>query len=203
MRTLVRRDLKDEDSNNYRWTNDEVDRMVDRAIREYSIAAPYEQKATKATTSNSRIISVSTLTNVILYFAVEFPISLYPPEYQRFSLIGTDIRLEGERLGDGTNSYIYYGAMHDIDATTWTIPVAHEHIIATGAVAYAMLQYGAYSGNRVNVGGLQTPMDFIKWGERYLDEFKKELKKLKSRVRQQTLYAPATPLQSKTTDWGP
>ena len=27
MRTLVRRDLHDEDSNNYRWSNDELDRL--------------------------------------------------------------------------------------------------------------------------------------------------------------------------------
>jgi len=28
MRTIVRRDLKDEDAGNYRWTNDELDRHI-------------------------------------------------------------------------------------------------------------------------------------------------------------------------------
>ena len=54
MRTLVRRDLHDEDSGNYRWTNDELDRHISRAVKDFSEAIPYEQKATKATTSGSR-----------------------------------------------------------------------------------------------------------------------------------------------------
>lgn len=203
MRTLVRRDLKDEDAANYRWTNDEIDRMVDRAIREYSRVAPYEQKATIATLSGSRIISVSTLINVIVYYAVEFLINKYPRQYQRFSLTGTDIQLEGEILGDGSNAYVYYGKMHDIDATTWTIPVAHEYIIALGAEAYALLQYAGYLVNRANVGGLAAPLQMLRLGKYKLDEFANQLKKLKSKIRKQVLYVPAIPLQSKTTDWGP
>lgn len=34
IRLLVRRDLKDEDSANYRWTDTEVDRHIARALRE-------------------------------------------------------------------------------------------------------------------------------------------------------------------------
>ena len=49
MRTLVRRDLHDEDVNNFRWTNDELDRHIGHAVKDYSEAVPFEQKTNKAT----------------------------------------------------------------------------------------------------------------------------------------------------------
>ena len=61
MRAIVRRDLHDEDANNYRWTNDELDRHIAHAVKDYSEAIPYEQKAIKATTSGSREIDIATL----------------------------------------------------------------------------------------------------------------------------------------------
>ncbi len=36
MRTLVRRDLHDEDATSYRWTNDELDRHIARALKDFS-----------------------------------------------------------------------------------------------------------------------------------------------------------------------
>jgi hypothetical protein len=54
MRGIVRRDLHDEDANNYRWTNDELDRHITHAVKDYSEAIPYEQKAVKTTTIGSR-----------------------------------------------------------------------------------------------------------------------------------------------------
>ena len=54
MRNIVRRDLHDEDSNNYRWTDDELDRHVTHAVKDFSEHVPYEEKATKATTAGSR-----------------------------------------------------------------------------------------------------------------------------------------------------
>ena len=66
MRTIVRRDLHDEDDTNYRWTNDELDRHIAHAVKDFSKAIPYEQKATKATTSGSRDLDISTLTDRII-----------------------------------------------------------------------------------------------------------------------------------------
>ena len=61
MRTIVRRDLHDEDPANYRWTNDEIDRHIAHAVKDYSGAVPYEQKAVKATTAGSREIDIASL----------------------------------------------------------------------------------------------------------------------------------------------
>ena len=48
MRLLVRRDLHDEDVNNYRWTDDELNRHIAHALKDFSRAIPLQQKATLA-----------------------------------------------------------------------------------------------------------------------------------------------------------
>ena len=63
MRTIVRRDLKDEDAANYWWTNDELDRHIAHAVKDFSEYLPYEQRSTKATTSGSRELDISTITD--------------------------------------------------------------------------------------------------------------------------------------------
>ena len=61
MRALVRRDLHDEDAANYRWSDDELDRHITRAVRELSLAAPLEGKAVLTTTADSRDLSLASL----------------------------------------------------------------------------------------------------------------------------------------------
>src|SRR3990172_10267 len=86
MRTLVRRDLHDEDSANYRWTNDEMDRHIAHAVKDFSEAVPYEQKATKATTAGSRVLDISTITGRVMVEAAEYPVDKFPKRYQPFAL---------------------------------------------------------------------------------------------------------------------
>ncbi|GAG67347.1 unnamed protein product, partial [marine sediment metagenome] len=86
MRAIVRRDLHDEDDTNYRWTDDELDRHITHAAKDLSEAIPYEQKSVKATTSGSREIDISTLSDRIVIEAVEYPVDKFPKKYQRYSL---------------------------------------------------------------------------------------------------------------------
>ena len=59
MRARVRNDLHDEDSANYRWTDGELDRHIQRAVRDFSLAYPLEAKTALAATPGSRDISIS------------------------------------------------------------------------------------------------------------------------------------------------
>jgi len=86
MRAIVRRDLHDEDDTNYRWTDEELDRHITHAVKDFSEAIPYEQKVIKATTSGSREIDISALTDRIMIEAVEYPVAQFPRKYQRYSL---------------------------------------------------------------------------------------------------------------------
>lgn len=205
MRAIVRRDLHDEDANNYRWTNDELDRHIVHAVKDYSGAVPREQKATKATTTGSREIDIATVTDRIMVAAVEYPVGEFPPQYQRFTLWGDTVTLLGNELPNGSNAYIYYGKLHTLDVSSSTIPARHEDLIATGACGYAAVEWAVYAVNRVNVGGTPAPGELLKWGKEKLDFFRAELKRLgrQNRVRVRALYQPYSAPVSKTTDFGP
>ncbi len=205
MRTIIRRDLHDEDSGNYRWTNDELDRHIAHAVKDLSEAIPREQKAVVATTSGSREIDISTVTDRTSVDLVEYPVDKFPRVYQRFSLWADILTLLGDEVPDGSNTNIYYGKLHTLDATTSTIPAVCEDLVATGAAGYAALEWAIYAVNRVNTGGLPTPEEFLTWGRGKLKDFKNELKRLgrKNRVRISSLFKPYYPPVSKSTDFGP
>jgi hypothetical protein len=205
MRAIVRRDLRDEDSGNYRWADNELDRHIARAVKELSEHVPYEQKATKATTAGSREMDIAALTDRVMVEAVEYPVDRFPRRYQPFSLWGDTLTVLGEEVPDGSNAYIYYGKLHTLDSEGSTIPALYEDLIAAGAGGYAAVEWAVYAVNRVNLGGTAAPKDFLEWGNRKLGYFRQELKRLgrRNRVRASTLYRPYYPIVSKTTDYGP
>ncbi|MBI2851409.1 MAG: hypothetical protein HYX80_10320 [Chloroflexi bacterium] len=205
MRTLVRRDLHDENSSNYRWNNDELDRHIAHAVKDFSEAIPYQQKATKATTAGSREIDIASITDRINVEAVEYPVDKFPKRYQRFSLWADSLTLLGDEVPDGSNAYIYYGKLHTLGVSTSTIPAMHEDLIAAGAAGYAAVEWAIYAVNLVNIGGLPTPEQFLGWGRERLTYFRQELRRLgrKNQVRIRSLYKSYHPPVSKTTDYGP
>ena len=204
MRTIVRRDLHDEDDQNYRWTNDELDRHITHAVKDFSEAIPYEQKAVEATTSGSREIDISTITDRIMVEAVEYPVDEFPKKYQRFTLWADTLTLLGDEIPDGSNAYIYYGKLHALGESS-TIPAMHEDLIAAGAGGYAAVEWAVYAINRVNVGGTLTPGELLAWGREKLSYFRRELNRMgrRNRVRIRSLYKPYYPVVSKSTDYGP
>jgi len=205
MRVIVRRDLHDEDANNYRWTDNEIDRHIAHALKDYSEAAPREQKATKTTTSGSREISVSDLTDRVMVEAVEYPAGKFPKCYQRFSLWADTITLLGAHVPDGSNACVYYEKLHTLDAQASTIPAWHEDLVVTGACGYASVEWAAFAINRVNTGGSVAARELLAWGSGRLAFFRQELKRLgrQGRVRVKTLYMPYSEPVNKTTDPGP
>jgi len=190
MRTIVRRDMKDEDPGNYRWSNDELDRHIAHAVKEFSEAVPLPAKATLPTTPGSRVIDISSLTDRVMVEMVEYPVDKFPPCYQRFALWGHVLTLFGDEVPDGSNCNVYYGILHTLDAEGSTIPTKHEDLVAIGAEGYAAIEWANYAINRVSVGGTGTPREFLTWGNERLKQFKSELKRLGrgSRVRIRQLY---------------
>ncbi|MDP2661527.1 MAG: hypothetical protein Q8R28_12440, partial [Dehalococcoidia bacterium] len=198
-------DLKDTDASAYRWTDAVLDRHIAHALKELSQAIPREQKATIATTSGSRAVSVATLADLVLLWAVEYPVDKFPPSYQRFALFDQVITLLGDDVPTGANCYVFWGKLHTLDASTSTVPAMFEDVLAMGASAYALLEYAAYTLNRVNVGGGKTEWDYRREGERRLKLFHDALKRnsYKNRIRTSRMYPPYEPKRSQSTDWGP
>ena len=205
IRTIVRRDLHDEDAENYRWSDDELDRHIAHTVKDFSEAIPCEQKVIQSTTSGSREIDISAITERVMVQAVEYPVDKFPPVYQRFALWADTLTLLGAEVPDGSDACIYYGRLHTLDTETSTIPSQHEDLITAGACGYAAVEWAVYSINRVNVGGTSTPEELHKWGSEKLKYFRKELRRLskKSRVRMRSLYQPYYPSVSKSIDYGP
>ena len=203
MITRVRRELKDESS--VLWSDDELTRHIDRAVAELSEAIPLEQKATIATTADSRQVDISSLSDRVMVEAVEYPVDEFTKIYQRFALWADTLTLLGSEVPDGSDCYLYYGRLHTLDAVTSTVPAKCEDMVAAGAAGYAALAWGVYAVNRVNVGGAATPREYCIWGKERLRFFSQEVKKLgrKNRVRTCSLYKPGYPPVSKTTDYGP
>jgi hypothetical protein len=206
MRTLVRRDLHDEDASNYRWTDDELDRHIARALKEFSLAAPREAKATLSTTANSRDLSLATLTDRVVIEAVEYPLEKYPPSYVAFSVWGDTLTLlvDSPPLS-AADVDVYYGRLHTLDATSSTIPEALEDLVATGAAAYAALEWASFATNRVNIGGDETWRNYLVWGQERLAAFARALAEHGRRgaLRARRLYTPAGPAEFGGSDWQP
>jgi hypothetical protein len=190
MRAIVRRELKDEDAGNYRWSDDELERHIARAVKEFSEAVPFPAKATLPTTADSRVIDISPLTDRVMVEAVEYPQGLFPPSYQKFTLWGHALTLFGEETPDGSDCNVYYGMLHTLDAEGTTIPTKFEDLIATGAAGYAAVEWAGYAINRVSVGGTTTPGEFLDWGNERLKQFRSEMKRLgrRNQVRIRQLY---------------
>jgi hypothetical protein len=190
MIALVRQDLHDEESGNYRWSDAELTRHVGRAVKELSEKIPLPARATLSTTADSRELDISGLIDRVMVEAVEYPLDASPPGYQRFSIWGDTLTIISGPEPDGSNCNVYYGTLHTLDVAGSTIPDRYEDLITTGACGYAAIEGAAYAINRVNAGGTMTPAEFRLWGGERLGMFQEKLERLgrKHRVRAQQLF---------------
>jgi hypothetical protein len=192
MIALVRNDLHDEDEANYRWTDAELTRHINRAVGELSESLPLPAKATLATTAGSREMDISGLSDRIMVAAIEYPIEETPPSYQQFSIWGETLTITSGNQPDGTNCHVYYGAGHTLDSGGSTVPGKYEDLVAGGACGYAAIERAVFAINRVNVGGTVTPGELLEWGNQKIKIFRQELRRLgrRNQVRSSSLFSP-------------
>ena len=152
LRDALRIELHDEDEE--RWQDDVLDRHLQRAARELAFVWPREQKTTLSTTSGSRDLSLSSLSDLVRILAVEYPVGQYPPAYVQFSRFGDTLTLLVEQTpGDGEDVAVYWGSLHALDSMTSTLPPAAEDAVITGAAAFAAIEWASFATNRANVAG--------------------------------------------------
>ncbi len=177
IRAEVQRDLRDETA--LVWTANEIDRAILRAVNEYSLYKPRPQLSTIATTPDSREVDISTLTDRIGVYKVEFPLSYDPPSYQRFHVFINTLYLDGDDVGNGNNCKIAWGKLHTIDGSTNSIETQDHELVCLGAAAYAALAAGVAAVNTVNVGGQNVDRDYKTWGQDALRRFLAGCKRVK------------------------
>jgi len=189
MITLVRHDLNDEGTP-YQWSDEELTRHINHAVKELSERVPLPAKATLPTVSGSREVDISSLTDRIMVQAVEYPVDESPAKYQRFSIWGNTLTIISGGEPNGSNCNDYYGKLHTLDTNGSTIPSKYEDLVATGACGYAAISWAAFSINKVNIGGTMTPKEYRTWGNERLKTFKDGLRRLgrRQRIRTQQLF---------------
>ena len=188
MRARVREDLQDTDSQNYRWTNDEVDGAIERAVMEYSLRAPIEQQDDVATTDGDTGLDISGLSGLLVVESVEFPISKNPRYYQRTEYWAGHLYMEDE--GDGEDARVRWLKGHTVDATSTTVPAGHEEIIVLGATGYLAMSASVYTVDRASIAGRHATINFKAWGKERLDRYDRKLRAIArtSRVVPHQLY---------------
>lgn len=201
---LLRIDLHDEDSNNYRWVDATLERHIERAVAEFSVVSPLQQKTTLSTTDGSRELDVSGLSDLVRIEAVEYPVDEEPRRFVQWSLWADTLEmLIEETPGDSEDVDAYWTALHVVDGDGSTVPAQYDALLLTGAAGYAAQEWASYATNRANVAGPGAVRDYGSWGAQRLDEFKAGLRRLR-RLRTSRLYTPATPEPDQSTViWDP
>jgi hypothetical protein len=174
MRARVREDLQDTDSQNYRWTDDEVDGAIQRAVMEYSLNAPIEQQDDIATTDGDTELDISGLSGLLKIESVEFPIGQSLKYYQWAEYWAGHLYMEDE--GDGEDARVRWLKKHTLDASSTTIPTEHKEIIVLGATGYLAMSASAYTVDRASIAGRHATISFKAWGKERLDRYDKKLK---------------------------
>jgi len=188
MRARVREDLQDTDSENYRWTDDEVDGAITRVVIDYSLRAPIEQQDDIATTDGDTELDISSLTGRLGIESVEFPIGYKPKYFQRTEYWAGHLYMQDE--GDGEDARVRWLKKHTLAVGSTTIPAEHEEIIALGATGYLAMSASAYTVDRASIAGSHATINFKAWGKERLDRYDRKLKAISrsSRVIQRTFY---------------
>lgn len=165
-----------------RWTDDDLDRHIQHAVRDVNRVAPREMLATDLTVPDpaSRRIDVSTLTDRVGILTVEYPVGDYPRRLRHFEVWGDTLTMLTETMPvAGAEVRIYYTARHTVDAETSTLPDYLEDIVLVGAAGYAALEYFSYVSDRVTVGGPDVPDRLRMFGNDRLMQFRQDLTALK------------------------
>jgi hypothetical protein len=189
MRARVREDLQDTDSENYRWSDDEVDGAISRAVMEYSIHAPIEQQDDIPTTDGDTELDISSLSGLLKIESVEFPIGQTPKYMQRLERYAGQLYMEDE--GDGADARVRWLKVHSLTAEATTIPAEHEEIIVLGATGYLAMSAAAYTVDRAFIAGRYGTISYKAWGQERLDRYDRKLKQVArtNRVTPKELYS--------------
>jgi hypothetical protein len=174
MRARVREDLQDTDSENYRWTDDEVDGAIDRVVTEYSLHAPIEQQDDIATTDGDTELDISSLSGLLGIESVEFPIGQSPKYLQKTEYWAGHLYMEDE--GDGNDARVRWLKKHALTAESTTIPAEHEEIIVLGATGYLAMSASAYTVDRASIAGRHATINYKAWGKDRLARYDRKLK---------------------------
>lgn len=192
LRHRIRTDLHDEDASAYRWTDDALDRHIERALQEFSAACPRPAMTTITAYAGVREYDLSVIADLAnrpaAVVAVEWPYDeaapAYPAPFVPFRVFANRLYLLTTATpAAGDIIRLWYTLPHLLTESTTTLAPEDEPLLALGAAAYAALEREGYAAERITPTG-RTAEEYRAWGERAMQRFH-EL--LAERRRQGTL----------------
>jgi hypothetical protein len=187
LRTRLRVDLADSEAD--RWSDSDLDRHIQHAVRDLNRVVPRERVDSDFTIADpaSRQLDISRLTDLLRMVAVEYPVGGYPRRLRHFELWGGTLTLLTETMPEaGAPVTVYYHSRHTVDATTSTLPDHLEDLVLLGAAGYALLGYLATTHDRVTVGDGATEEQLRAHAQDLLMQFRQDLTALR-RERQRVI----------------
>ena len=203
LRTRVRQDLRDTASPQ-EFTDAELDRWLDRAVGEVSVARPREMESVLDADGTTRNLSLSGLTLLLAVYSVEYPVGEWPPSYVRFDVYGTTLtmHIDGVPVA-GEDVKVRWGKVHTLDASGTTLTEDLEDVVVLGAAAYALDAYAAAGASKLLTTGAGGQRSLSSEAGERLRAYGSALRGLRSRVRRRELYAPERASPSQDRDAGP
>ncbi|MBI4312770.1 MAG: hypothetical protein HY681_13465 [Chloroflexi bacterium] len=172
----------------------------------YNVGDAWAEDTPTFTQVSAALAILASMTDLVSVEAVEYPAGQYPPSYARYRVWAGTLTLLVDSPPAGAESVdVSYGALHTLDATSSTLPSELEDVVATGAAAYAALEWANFAINRINVGGEEVWRQYLAWGQERLASYLEAVRRVNRRnaVRPRTLYAPAHARSSQAGDGGP
>ncbi len=170
-------------SSSHRWTDEELDRHLQQALRRLSYHIPREMESELATTPGSRYIDITALGGWSSVFAVEYPAHCEPPAFRRFQLWQDRVFLQEDVVPDGGPCVVRYGRMHELDAEGTSLPEHLEDLVVFGAQGYALQAYAAGALDVVQADARYAQERAFRDGQLLLSSFNDVLQRLSHRAR--------------------
>ena len=152
IRDRIRKDLHDTDAADYRWPDTQLDRHIEHALEEVSLAIPRELTVLVPTTAGSADVSLTSLEGLIEIERAEYPAGQFPVCVAPFTRWGETLSLVLESLPAGDDVRLSYTARHTLDASGSTLAPFLEDLVVTGAGAYAVLEQAAFTADVLTTG---------------------------------------------------
>jgi len=189
LRARLRVDLGEPSAD--RWTDNDLDRHIQHAVRDLNRVAPREMCDASLTIADpaSREVDISALSGLTRMITVEYPVGGYPRRLRHFELWGSTLTLLTDSMPEaGAPVTAYYHALHTVDTLGSTLPEHLEDVVLLGAAGYALLGYLAATHDRVTIGDDCTAEQLRAHADDLLMQFRQDLTALK-RERQRVVAA--------------
>lgn len=170
-----------QDSGHSRWSTDDLDEAIRKALDQYSILSPHTAIGTIALATAGREISLTTLTGLVrvekVWWDYDSGTPGYPPNYRQFEVWpGSILYIDDEtEPTSGEIVRVWYTLLHtlkDLDsAATTTISTEDVTAIVHGAAGFAAQQRSIERTENLNVDK-DTTTKLNTWSERQLRTFR-------------------------------